>query len=91
MAPHQALLGVRRKWKAWALLLAILALNLGMVYINVRLNSWNRDMYNVLQSRDYPQFKSLLWQFSGLAFVSWPSPSTASTSSRRCRSAGATG
>jgi ABC-type uncharacterized transport system fused permease/ATPase subunit len=69
MAPHQALLGVRRKWKAWALLLAILALNLGMVYINVRLNSWNRDMYNVLQSRDYPQFKSLLWQFSGLAFV----------------------
>ncbi|MFX7784692.1 SbmA/BacA-like family transporter, partial [Acinetobacter baumannii] len=57
------------KWKAWALLLAILALNLGMVYINVRLNSWNRDMYNVLQSRDYPQFKSLLWQFSGLAFV----------------------
>jgi putative ATP-binding cassette transporter len=40
-----------------------------MVYINVRLNSWNRDMYNVLQSRDYPQFKSLLWQFSGLAFV----------------------
>ncbi|EOA04694.1 ABC transporter permease and ATPase components protein [Herbaspirillum frisingense GSF30] len=57
------------KWKAWALLLSIIALNLGMVYINVRLNSWNRDMYNVLQSRDYPQFKSLLWQFSGLAFV----------------------
>lgn len=57
------------KWRAWALLLAILALNLGMVYINVRLNSWNRDMYNVLQSRDYAQFKSLLWQFSGLAFV----------------------
>lgn len=57
------------KWKAWALLLSILALNLGMVYINVRLNSWNRDLYNVLQSRDYAQFKSLLWQFSGLAFV----------------------
>ncbi|WDZ96170.1 ABC transporter ATP-binding protein/permease [Herbaspirillum sp. WKF16] len=58
-----------QKWRAFALLGAILALNLGMVYINVRLNSWNRDMYNVLQSRDYPQFKSLLLQFSGLAFV----------------------
>ncbi|OWY26964.1 ABC transporter ATP-binding protein/permease [Herbaspirillum robiniae] len=58
-----------QKWKALALLAAILALNLGMVYINVRLNSWNRDLYDVLQARNYPQFKSLLWQFSGLAFV----------------------
>ncbi|MBB5393955.1 MULTISPECIES: ABC transporter ATP-binding protein/permease [unclassified Herbaspirillum] len=58
-----------QKWKAFGLLLAIIALNLGMVYINVRLNSWNRDMYDVLQARNYPQFKSLLWQFSGLAFV----------------------
>ncbi|AON57177.1 ABC transporter ATP-binding protein/permease [Herbaspirillum seropedicae] len=57
------------KWKAWALLLSIIALNLGMVYINVRLNSWNRDMYDVLQSRDYAQFKALLWQFSWLAFI----------------------
>jgi len=57
------------KWKAWTLLLAIIALNLGMVYINVRLNSWNRDMYDVLQSRDYVQFKALLWQFSWLAFI----------------------
>lgn len=58
-----------QKWKALGLLFAIIALNLGMVYINVRLNSWNRDMYDVLQARNYPQFKSLLWQFSGLAFV----------------------
>ncbi|WP_343587222.1 ABC transporter ATP-binding protein/permease [Herbaspirillum sp.] len=58
-----------QKWKAFGLLFTIIALNLGMVYINVRLNSWNRDMYDVLQARDFPQFKSLLWQFSGLAFV----------------------
>lgn len=58
-----------QKWKAFSLLFAIIALNLGMVYINVRLNSWNRDMYDVLQAHNYPQFKSLLWQFSGLAFV----------------------
>ncbi|KAF1046791.1 MAG: Vitamin B12 transport ATP-binding protein BacA [Herbaspirillum frisingense] len=57
------------KWRALALLLAIIALDLGMVYINVRLNSWNRDMYDVLQSRNYPRFKSLLWQFAGYAFV----------------------
>ncbi|MBP0598950.1 ABC transporter ATP-binding protein/permease [Herbaspirillum sp. LeCh32-8] len=58
-----------QKWKAFALLGAIIALNLGMVYINVRLNSWNRDLYDVLQAHNYPKFKSLLWQFSGLAFV----------------------
>jgi putative ATP-binding cassette transporter len=58
-----------QKWKAFGLLAAIVALNLGLVYINVRLNTWNRDMYDVLQSHDYPHFKSLLWEFSGLAFV----------------------
>jgi len=58
-----------QKVRAWGLLVAIIALNLGMVWINVRLNGWNRTMYDVLQSRDYPHFKSLLWEFSQLAFV----------------------
>ncbi|MCA1327047.1 ABC transporter ATP-binding protein/permease [Herbaspirillum sp. alder98] len=58
-----------QKWRALGLLAAIIALNLGMVYINVRLNSWNRDLYDVLQAHDFPQFKSLLWQFSWLAFI----------------------
>jgi putative ATP-binding cassette transporter len=58
-----------QKWRALGLLMAIIALNLGMVYINVRLNSWNRDLYDVLQAHDFPQFKSLLWQFSWLAFI----------------------
>ncbi|EJM97481.1 ABC transporter ATP-binding protein/permease [Herbaspirillum sp. YR522] len=58
-----------QKWVALGLLAAIIALNLGMVYINVRLNGWNRDLYDVLQARDFAQFKSLLWQFSWLAFV----------------------
>lgn len=58
-----------QKWKALGLLLSIIALNLGMVYINVRLNDWNRVMYDVLQARDASRFASLLWQFSYLAFI----------------------
>jgi len=58
-----------QKWTALGLLAAIIALSLGMVYINVRLNAWNRDLYDVLQARDFPRFKSLLWQFSWLAFI----------------------
>ncbi|MFL9927122.1 ABC transporter ATP-binding protein/permease [Herbaspirillum lusitanum] len=58
-----------QKWRARALLLAIIALNLGMVYINVRLNDWNRQLYDVLQSRNFDLFKSLLWQFTYLAFI----------------------
>ena len=38
------------KWSAWALLLAILVLNLGTVYISVQINEWNNAFYNALQS-----------------------------------------
>jgi vitamin B12/bleomycin/antimicrobial peptide transport system ATP-binding/permease protein len=38
------------KWWAWALLLAVIALNLGNVYISVRINAWNNTFYNALQA-----------------------------------------
>jgi putative ATP-binding cassette transporter len=38
------------KWSAWGLLLAVIALNLGNVYINVRINAWNNAFYNALQA-----------------------------------------
>ena len=49
------------KWSAWGLLVAIVALNLGTVWLNVRFNSWNRDFYDALQEYDWPRF---WWQFA---------------------------
>jgi putative ATP-binding cassette transporter len=49
------------KWAATGLLVAIVALNLGHVYLNVRFNLWNRAFYDALQDYDWPQF---WWQFA---------------------------
>lgn len=37
---------------AWILLLTVVVLNLGNVYIGVRINAWNRAFYNALQNFD---------------------------------------
>jgi vitamin B12/bleomycin/antimicrobial peptide transport system ATP-binding/permease protein len=37
------------KWSAWGLLLAVILLNLGNVYVSVRINEWNNAFYNALQ------------------------------------------
>src|SRR5579875_781728 len=36
---------------AWGMLITIVVMNLLVVWINVRLNSWNRDFYNALQTK----------------------------------------
>ena len=38
------------KWSARGLLLAVIALDLGKVYISVRINAWNNAFYNALQA-----------------------------------------
>ena len=38
------------KWSAWWLLLAVIAFNVGNVYISVRINAWNNAFYNALQT-----------------------------------------
>jgi len=38
------------KWSARRLLLAVIALELGKVYISVRINAWNNAFYNALQA-----------------------------------------
>jgi putative ATP-binding cassette transporter len=38
------------KRSAWNLLVAVILLNLGNVYIGVRINEWNRAFYNALQT-----------------------------------------
>lgn len=61
---------VSSEWKvAWGLLVTIIAINLCVVWINVRLNKWNAQFYNALQSKDVHDFPNLLLQFSVLAFA----------------------
>ncbi len=55
------------KWRAWGLLAAVIALNLGSVYINVRLNYWRNDFYNTFQDLDEHSFFKQLGIFTLLA------------------------
>jgi len=55
------------RWSARLLLLACVALNLGMVYVLVLLNDWNRVFYDALQNRDAPVFWEQLKVFAMLA------------------------
>ncbi len=54
-------------WAARGLLFAVVALNLGLVYVNVLLNRWNNAFYNALQSMNKVVFFHQLLVFSGLA------------------------
>ena len=56
------------KWKARALLVAIVALNLAGVYMLVLLNEWNRGFYDALQNKDQPVFWRELLRFTYIAF-----------------------
>ena len=55
------------KWSAWGLLAATIALNLGIVYLNVRFNEWNNAFYNALQKLDGNEFFHQLLIFTILA------------------------
>ncbi|MFC0226266.1 ABC transporter ATP-binding protein/permease [Serratia aquatilis] len=57
------------KWRAWSMLLAIIAISLGLVYISVLINQWNQVFYDALQNKNYPVFKEQLWRFSYLALI----------------------
>ncbi|WP_431225702.1 ABC transporter ATP-binding protein/permease [Serratia sp. L9] len=57
------------KWRAWAMLIAIVALSLGLVYISVLINQWNQVFYDALQNKNYPVFKAQLWRFTYLALI----------------------
>jgi len=60
--------GSDEKWKARGLLAAIVALNLGAVYMLVLLNEWNRVFYDALQNKNAEVFWQQLARFTGLAF-----------------------
>jgi vitamin B12/bleomycin/antimicrobial peptide transport system ATP-binding/permease protein len=55
------------RWRGLALLVAVVGLNLGIVFINVLLNKWNNAFYNALQDKDYAVFVTQLGKFTYLA------------------------
>ncbi|HVH89290.1 MAG TPA: ABC transporter ATP-binding protein/permease, partial [Terriglobales bacterium] len=57
------------RWAARGLLLAIVLLNLGIVYINVLLNKWNNAFYDALQGKDWTVFLHQLVRFTWLAGI----------------------
>ena len=54
--------------KGLGLLAAIIALNLGAVYMLVLINEWNRLFYDALQNKNEAVFWKELWHFVWLAF-----------------------
>jgi putative ATP-binding cassette transporter len=57
------------KWKARGLLLAIVALNMGLVYMAVLFNDWNKLFYDALQEKNATVFWAQLGRFTYLAFA----------------------
>ena len=57
------------KFKAWGLLIAIVALNLGSVYLAVLFNDWYGVFYNALQEKNATVFWKQMVSFSYLAFI----------------------
>lgn len=51
----------------WGLLAVIVALSLGLVYLNVVFTDWNRLFYNALEQRDFAEFRTQLWRFCWIA------------------------
>lgn len=57
---------------AWSLLIAVIAIELGIVYILVIFNAWNASFYNALQERDWPVFIQQLGVFVMIIAVFLP-------------------
>src|SRR5581483_1256478 len=54
------------KWMARTLIAAVVVLNLVAVWLNVRLNIWNRDFYDALQEYDWAR---CWWQFGVFCLI----------------------
>ncbi|HUC63116.1 MAG TPA: ABC transporter ATP-binding protein/permease [Alphaproteobacteria bacterium] len=57
------------RWAGRGLLAVILAMNLGLVALNVIFNQWYRLFYNTLQNHNMPEFWHQLFRFSYLAAI----------------------
>ncbi len=57
------------RWSAIGLLVSVIALNLFAVWLNVRLNTWNKDFYNALQQYNWDEFWRQFGIFGIIAFA----------------------
>ncbi len=57
------------RWPGRGLLAVIVAMSLGLVFINVLLNKWNNAFYDTLQNHDWAGFTHQLGVFCVLAFI----------------------
>jgi putative ATP-binding cassette transporter len=54
---------------AWGLLIATVAMDLLLVFISARLNTWSRDFYDALESKSVHEFPQLMLTFTALALA----------------------
>src|SRR5262249_26091006 len=57
------------RWQARGLLALIIAMVLGLVYLNVQINQWNNLFYNALQNKQFDEFLRLMLRFCVLAGI----------------------
>ena len=57
------------RWPALGLLVVVIALTLGLVYVNVLINRWNSTFYNALQDKNYAIFVHQVIRFSWLTIA----------------------
>jgi putative ATP-binding cassette transporter len=57
------------KWIARGLLAAVVALDLGTVFVTVEINQWQASFFNALEKKDQPEFMRLLGVFTALALA----------------------
>ena len=55
------------KWVARGLLAAVIALDLGTVFVTVEINQWQASFFNSLEKKDQAEFMRLLGVFTALA------------------------
>lgn len=61
--------GSAERWSALGLLSVIIGMNLGLVYLDVLFNDWNKTFYDALQNKDEPIFWEQMVRFSWLAGI----------------------
>ena len=59
----------RRKARAWLLLVTIVAMTLGIVYMLVLFNDWNKQFFDALEKKNAEDFFALMLYFCFLAAV----------------------
>jgi putative ATP-binding cassette transporter len=58
-----------QRTKGLLLLAAVMGLSLGLVWLEVQFNTWNKNFYNALEQKDQAEFFRQLWVFTVIALA----------------------